>query len=170
MNPDEMIQKYLDTSCVKYGFLTCGNKSFFLLGKQCCEATLIRLTLRSESTEISTDSVENLLVTMRDECCDAYIGGKKILRLKELLISYEIPLESSPIFGVMTGGRAFPTESLQFSDVRIAMLINMLIDRRKAAGEYHSRELSELARSLESREVKALSRMYAAFKPIERSL
>lgn len=33
MNPDEMIQKYLDTSCVKCGFLTCGNKSFYLFGK-----------------------------------------------------------------------------------------------------------------------------------------
>lgn len=170
MNPDEMIQKYLDTSCVKCGFLTCGNKSFYLFGKQCCEATLIRLTLSSESTKLSTDSVENLLVTMRGECCEAYLGGKKILRLKELLISYEIPLESSPIFGIMTGGRTFPTESVQFSDIRIAMLINMLIDQRKAAEEYHSRELSELARSLDSHEVRALSRMYAAFRPIEKNL
>ena len=146
MSPDEMIQKYLDTSCVKCGFLTCGNKSFYLFGKQC--------------------SVENLLVTMRDDCCEAYLGGKKILRLKELVLSYEIPLESSPIFGMISGGRAFPAQSVQFSDIKIAVLLNALLDRRKAADEFHSRELAELARSLESHEVKALSQMYAAGKPI----
>ena len=53
MNPDEMIQKYLETSCVKCGFLTCGNKSFYLFGKQCCEAKLLRVELRRESAEIS---------------------------------------------------------------------------------------------------------------------
>lgn len=159
MSPDEMIQKYLDTSCVKCGFLTCGNKSFYLL----------RVVLRSESAEISADSADNLLVTMRDDCCcEAYLGGKKILRLKELILSYEIPLESSPIFGMISGGKAFPAQSVQFSDIKIAVLLNALLDRRKAADEFHSRELAELARSLESHEVKALSQMYAAGKPITR--
>lgn len=167
MNPDEMIQKYLDTSCVKCGFLTCGNKSFYLFGKQCCEANLLRVVIRSESAEISADSADNLLVTMRDDCCcEAYLGGKKILRLKELILSYEIPLESSPIFGMISGGRAFPAQSVQLSNIKIAVLLNALLDRRKAADEFHSRELAELVHSLESHEVKALSRMYAAGKPI----
>ena len=170
MSPDEMIQKYLDTSCVKCGFLTCGNKSFYLFGKQCCEANLLRVVLRSESAEISADSVENLLVTMRDDCCEAYLGGKKILWLKELNLSYEIPLESSPIFGMISGGRAFPAQSVQFSDIKIAVLLNALLDRRKAADELHSRELAELVHSLESHDVTALSQMYAAGKPITHAI
>lgn len=170
MNPDEMIQKYLDTSCVKCGFLTCGSKAFYLFGKQCCEANMLRIELRCESTEISTESIDNILITMRDDCCVAYLGGRKILRLKELILSYEIPLESSPIFGIMTGGREFQPQSVQFSDGRISVLINALIDRRKAANEFHSKELAELAHSLESREVKALSLMFAEGRPIQHGI
>lgn len=147
-------------------FLKCIKLIFDLTVKQCCEANLLRVVIRSESAEISADSVDNLLVTMRDDCCEAYLGGKKILRLKELILSYEIPLESSPIFGMISGGRAFPAQSVQFSDIKIAVLLNALLDRRKAADEFHSRELAELARSLESHEVKTLSQMYAAGKPI----
>lgn len=148
-------------------FLKCIKLIFDLTVKQCCEANLLRVVIRSESAEISADSADNLLVTMRDDCCcEAYLGGKKILRLKELILSYEIPLESSPIFGMISGGREFPAQSVQFSDIKIAGLLNALLDRRKASDEFHSRELAELARSLESHEVKALSQMYAAGKPI----
>ena len=84
----------------------------------------------------------------------------------ETALDREQPKITKKAGGMISGGRAFPAQSVQFSDIKIAVLLNALLDRRKAADEYHSRELAELARSLESREVKALSRMYSAGKPI----
>ena len=165
MKPEELIQKYLDTSCAKAGFLACGGRSFYLFGNQCCEAVCRRVILRNEGAELDTVTAENLLAIVRDDCCEVYLGGKRVLRLVGLLISYEIPLRTEPLFGVITGGREFPAQSLQFSDGRISELINTLTERRSSVEKFSSKELSELVRSMELHEIKALSGLYAAGKP-----
>lgn len=170
MKPEELIQKYLDTSCSKAGFLTCGGRSFYLFGNQCCEAVCRRVILRSEGAKLDTITAENLLAVVRDDCCEVYLGGKRILRLVGLLISYEIPLQPEPLFGVMTGGREFPAQSLQFSDGRIAGLINTLTERHSSAEKFSSKEFSELVRSMELHEIKALSGLYATGKPVGKEI
>lgn len=170
MKPEELIQKYLDTSCAKSGFLTCGGKSFYLFGKQCCEAVCRRVIIYSEGAELDTVTAENLLAVIRDDCCEVYIGGKRVLRLVGLLISYEIPLQPEPLFGVMTGGREYPAQSLQFSDGRIAELISTLTERRSSAEKINGKELSELVRSMELHEIKVLSGLYAAGTPVGKEI
>lgn len=163
----DIIRKYLDIRETKSGILTEGGKCLYLYGNICCEARCRRFFLRSEQTEICSEYAEGFLVMRSSDRSSVYRSSKRMLKVKELIVLYEIDFEQSSMYGVFSGGNELPLADSHFTDRRISELIDRLITGGEPAGTASGKRLEALEQAVITGEVNALNDLFIHGKPIE---
>lgn len=163
----DIIRKYLDIRETKSGILTEGGKCLYLYGNICCEARCRRFFLRSEQTEICSEYAEGFLVVRSSDRSSVYHNSKRMLRVKELIVLYEIDFEQSSMYGVFSGGKDLPLADSHFTDRRISELIDRLIVGGETSDTAAGKRLEALEQAVVTGEVNALNDLFLHGKPIE---
>lgn len=163
----DIIRKYLDIRETKSGILTEGGKCLYLYGNICCEARCRRFFLRSEQTEICSEYAEGFLVVRSSDRSSVYHNSKRMLRVKELIVLYEIDFEQSSMYGVFSGGKYLPLADSHFTDRRISELIDRLIVGGETSDTAAGKRLEALEQAVVTGEVNALNDLFLHGKPIE---
>lgn len=163
----DIIRKYLDIRETKSGILTEGGKCLYLYGNICCEARCRRFFLRSEQTEICSEYAEGFLVVRSSDRSSVYHNSKRMLRVKELIVLYEINFEQSSMYGVFSGGKDLLLADSHFTDRRISELIDRLIMGGETSDTAAGKRLEALEQAVVTGEVNALNDLFLHGKPIE---
>lgn len=163
----DIIRKYLDIRETKSGILTEDGKCLYLYGNICCEAKCRRFYLRSEQTEICSEYAEGFLVVRSSDRSSVYHNSKRMLRVKELIVLYEIDFEQSSMYGVFSGGKDLLLADSHFTDRRISELIDRLIVGGETSDTAAGKRLEALEQAVMTGEVNALNDLFLHGKPIE---
>lgn len=163
----DIIRKYLDIRETKSGILTEGGKCLYLYGNICCEARCRRFFLRSEQTEICSEYAEGFLIVRSSDRSSVCHNSKRMLRVKELIVLYEIDFEQSSMYGVFSGGKDLPLADSHFTDRRISELIDRLIVGGETSDTAAGKRLEALEQAVMTGEVNALNDLFLHGKPIE---
>lgn len=163
----DIIRKYLDIKETKSGILTESGKCIYLYGNICCEAKCRRFYLRSEQTEICSEYAEGFLIVRSGNRSNVYHDSKRMLRVKELIVLYEIDFEDSTMYGVFSGGKELPLADSHFTDRRISELIERLIVGGEAPEISANKRFEALEQAVITGEVNALNDLFLHGKPIE---
>ncbi len=90
-----------------------------------------------------------------------------MLRVKELIVLYEIDFEQSSMYGVFSGGIDLPLVDSHFTDRRISELIDRLIVGGETSDTAAGKRLEALEQAVVTGEVNALNDLFLHGKPIE---
>lgn len=163
----DIIRKYLDIKETKSGILTESGKCVYLYGNICCKAKCRRFYLRTEQTEICSEYAEGFLIVRSGDRSNVYHDSKRMLKVKELIVLYEINFESSTMYGVFSGGNELPLVDSHFTDRRISELIERLIVGAETSDISASKRLETLEQAVITGEVNALNDLFMHGKPIK---
>ena len=126
MNLFELIDEYNKIEGRKSGLLFSGGECMYLINEKCCKAECGILCLNGICREYS----EGFLIIKHGANVTVYEKNQRVLKLREVIVTYRIITDSGDICGVFTGGNeVFPAE-IQSSDSRIISLIKHLISGR----------------------------------------
>lgn len=156
----DLLQNYSEVSETKSGILMASGKCVYLYNNACCEAICHRVLIRVDKLEILADCTDDLFVYRYGAEIYAFKNSKRILKIKEIIILYEIPSENGGIYGVFAYENGVRLMDSHFTDGRVSELIDSLI-----LGENHteiskSEEFKKLEEVIRTGEVSALNKIY----------
>ena len=126
MNLFELIDEYNKIEGRKSGLLFSSGKCMYLINEKCCKAECGILCLNGICREYS----EGFLIIKHGANVTVYEKYQRVLKLREVIVTYRIITDSGDICDMFTGGNeVFPAE-IQSSDSRIISLIKHLISGR----------------------------------------
>lgn len=155
------LKKYPSLSGRKSGIYISDGKCLYLYGNRFCEAECRLLLINSDMVSVLSEQCDGLLAYVSGEGdLTVYCKDRLLLRVKEFLLLYTIPLAKHSICGVISGGSEFPCQDLRFTDTRAVALLERLIYRRRSIPCFKDDNFLELARELEGSEINALNELF----------
>lgn len=170
MEKSELLNDYLKVSAAKSGLLMTAGKCVYLYNNICCEAACRCVLLRSERTEILAEYADELLVYRGGSNITAYRNGRRVLKLNEVIILYEISLGEEGLCGVFAYEKGARLMDAHFTDARISDFIKSLIIGEHQAEPAMNKELKKLEEAVRKGEISALNKIYVDGKDIGRVL
>lgn len=167
MKLSDPINHYCGITANKSGMLFTHGKSIYLYNNVCCEAISRRVLLRSEDIEILSERTDELLVYRSGAELAVYKDNKRLLRVDELVILYEIPCDDNSLFGVFAFKRNLRLMDSHFTDERILQLIDELIVGVSKSDTESVEEFHRLEQAVRAGEVNLLNRVYVNGKAVE---
>ena len=167
MEMSELLKDYTAIAETKSGFLMTQGKCFYLYNNVCCEAICRRVMLRSDNTEILAEYADNLFVSRSADKLTAYRSKRRLLKVKELMILYEIPFDEDELYGVFAYEKDKRLMDSHFTDVRISELIDSLIIGEDHAKSTKAEDFKNLEERIRSGEISALNKLYINGKKIQ---
>lgn len=167
MKLSDLIKDYCGISSNKSGMLFTHGKSIYLYNNVCCDSICRRVLLRSENIEILSERTDELLVYRSGAELAVYKDNKRLLRVDELVILYEIPCDDNSLYGVFAFKRNLRLMDSHFTDERILQLIDELIAGESQGDTESVEEFHSLEQAVRAGEVKLLNRVYVNGKAVE---
>lgn len=167
MEISELLENYTEITETKSGFLMTEGKCIYLYNNVCCEAVCRRVMLRSDNTEILAEYADNLFVSRSADKLTAYRNNRRLLKVSELIILYEIPFDSDNLYGVFAYEKDKRLMDAHFTDERISELIDSLIIGESSANTTINEQFKELEETVRSGEISALNKLYINGKKIQ---
>lgn len=162
MNLFELIDEYNKIEGRKSGLLFSGGKCMYLINAQCCQAECELLCLNGVCKEYS----DGFLIIKNGANFTVYENYRRVLKLREAIVTYRIITDSGDICGIFTGGNEiFPAE-IQFSDSRISTLIKHLTAGRADRKYTVLPELRLMQQVLSDGEIKLQENLLSTIKPL----
>lgn len=155
------LKKYIEVEGQKSGFIVRNKSGLYLFGNRCCEAVCELLIINSERLEVNSDSCDDLLMYISEDCkkTTVYKSSKLILNIKELLLIYTVPLGEKKICGILSGGTSLPCQDVHYSDERISRLLRAILKHKEPTRNTSNSYFGGIAKELEKAEIKALSEL-----------
>lgn len=160
MKLSDLLQNYSEISGTKSGILMTSGKCVYLYNNACCEAVCHRVLIRADKLEIFAELADDLFVYRYGADIYAFKNVKRILKIKEIIILYEIPSENGGLYGVFAYEKGVRLMDSHFADGRISELINSLILGESRAEFSESEEFKRLEEAIRTGEVSALNKIY----------
>lgn len=164
MKRAETLGKYCGFTGEKSGFVFDGGKLVYLYNDICCEAICRRVLLRSDGGEFFSEYVGGLTVTRCGTRLEASVNSKRLFRVSECVILYEIALAENSLYGAFTGGKEFLLADSHFTDERVLLLIDRLLIGRYSVANAPTQNLAELEEAVRTGEIRALNEMYLKYE------
>lgn len=166
MNLFELIDEYNKIEGRKNGLLFSSGKCMYLINEKCCKAECGILCLNGICREYS----EGFLIIKHGANVTVYEKYQRILKLREVIVTYRIITDSGDICGVFTGGNeVFPAE-IQSSDSRIISLIKHIISGRAEQKYTVLLELRLMQQALAEGEMNLQENLLSNVKPLHEEL
>lgn len=166
MNLFELIDEYNKIEGRKSGLLFSSGKCMYLINEKCCKAECGILCLNGICREYS----EGFLIIKHGANVTVYEKYQRILKLREVIVTYRIITDSGDICGVFTGGNeVFPAE-IQSSDSRIISLIKHIISGRAEKKYTVLPELRLMQQALAEGEINLQENLLSTVKPLREEL
>ena len=163
MEKSDIMKEYLALAGTKSGFIMTDGKCVYLYNNVCCEAKCRRVLLSSESDEVFAEYAEGLFISRCGTKFTVYRNSRRLLGVRECILLYEVPLENDPLYGVFSGGTELTLADSQFTDGRIAELIDRLLMGNRGAGTVVKEEFKALEEAVRTGEIKALNEIYLKY-------
>lgn len=166
MNWFELISEYNKIEGRKSGLLFSGGECMYLVNEKCGKAKCEILCLNGICREYS----EGFLIIKHGANVTVYEKYQRVLKLREVIVTYRIITDSGDICGVFTGGNeVFPAE-IQSSDSRIISLIKHLISGRAVQKYTVLPELRLMQQAMAEGEIKLQENLLSTVKPLRDEL
>lgn len=166
MNLFELIDEYNKIEGRKSGLLFSSGKCMYLINEKCCKAECGILCLNGICREYS----EGFLIIKHGANVTVYEKYQRVLKLREVIVTYRIITDSGDICGVFTGrNEVFPAE-IQSSDSRIISLIKHLISGRAEKKYTVLPELRLMQQALAEGEINLQENLLSTVKPLREEL
>lgn len=166
MNLFELISEYKKIEGRKSGLLFSGGECMYLVNEKCCKAECEILCLNGICREYS----EGFMIIKHGANVTVYEKYQRVLKLREVIVTYRIITDSGDICGVFTGGNEiFPAE-IQSSDSRIISLIKHLISGRAEQKYTVLPELRLMQQAMSDGEVRLQENLLSTVKPLRDEL
>ena len=160
MKLSDLMQNYSEISESKSGILMTSEKCVYLYNNACCEAVCHRILIRADKLEILAERADDLFVYRYGSEIYAFKNLKRILKIEEIIILYEIPSENGGLYGVFAYENGVRLMDSHFTDSRISKLIDSLIIGESRADVSQSDEFKKLEEAIRTGEVSALNKIY----------
>lgn len=160
MKLSDLLQNYSGISETKSGILMTSGKCVYLYNNACCESVCHRVLIRADKLEILAERVDDLFVYRHSAEIYAFKNLKRILKIREIIILYEIQFESGGLYGVFAYENGVRLMDSHFTDGRISDLIDSLILGKSRAELSKSEEFKRLEEAIRTGEVSALNKIY----------
>ncbi len=167
MKISELLEEYSAIPETKSGFLMTHGKCVYLYNNICCEAACRRVMLQADSTEILAEYTDELFICHSGAKLTVYRGGRRLLKVRELMILYEIPSVDGGLYGVFAYEKDKRLMDSHFTDGRIAELIDSLLIGENSTRSEISEEFKKLEEAVRTGEVSALNKIYINGKNIQ---
>lgn len=162
----DLLNDYLNIGSTKSGFLMSGGKCVYLYNNLCCDAICRRVLMKADKVEILAEYADELLFFRDGASLKAYKGGKRILKISELIVLYEIPSKDGGLCGVFAYEKDQRLMDTHFTDLRILEFINSLIGGKQCEDPVLNEKFRELEEAVRTGEVSALNKIYLNGKNI----
>lgn len=166
MKNSDLLNDYLNIGSTKSGFLMSGGKCVYLYNNLCCDAICRRVLMKADKVEILAEYADELLFFRDGASLKAYKGGKRILKISELIVPYEIPSRGGGLCGVFAYEMDKRLIDAHFTDVRILELIDSMIVGNRITDPALIEKFRELEEAVRTGEVSALNKIYLNGKNI----
>lgn len=133
----------------------------YLINEQCCQAECELLCLNG----VCKEYYNGFLIIKNGANVTVYENYRRVLKLREAIVTYRIITDSGDICGIFTGGNEiFPAE-IQFSDSRISTLIQHLTAGRADRKCTVLPEIQLMQQALSDGEIKLQENLLSTIKP-----
>ncbi len=166
MEMSELLEEYSAITETKSGFLMTQGKCVYLYNNICCEAACRRVLLQTDSTEILAEYAD-LFICRSGAKLTVYRKARRLLKVRQLMILYEIPSVDGGLYGVFAYEKDKRLMDSHFTDGRIAELINSLLIGENSTHSSISEEFKKLEEAVRTGEVSALNKIYINGKNIQ---
>lgn len=160
MKLSDLLQNYSGISETKSGFLMTSGKCVYLYNNACCESVCHRILIRADNLEILAECADDLFVYRYGAEIYAFKNLKRILKVREIIILYDIPSENRGLYGVFAYENGVRLMDSHFTDSRISELIDSLILGENRAEISKSEEFKKLEEAIRTGEISALNKIY----------
>lgn len=167
MKISELLGNYSAINETKSGFLMTHGKCVYLYNNICCEAACRRVLLQADNTKILAEYADDLFIWRSDVKLTVYKGARRLLKVRELMILYEIPSADGDLYGVLAYEKDKRLIDSHFTDSRIAELIDSLLIGENNTHTEISEEFKKLEEAVRTGEVSALNKIYINGKNIQ---
>lgn len=167
MEMSELLESYTAITETKSGFLMPHGKCIYLYNNVCCEAACHRVLLKADNTEILAEYADNLFISRSAEKLTAYRDTRRLLKVRELIILYEIPFDDGGLYGVFAFEKDKRLMDSHFTDERLSELIDSLIIGESSTNSNITEQFKQLEDAVRSGEVSALNKLYINGKKIQ---
>ncbi len=166
MEMSELLEEYSVITETKSGFLMTQGKCVYLYNNICCEAACRRVLLQTDSTEILAEYAD-LFICRSGAKLTVYRKARRLLKVRQLMILYEIPSVDGGLYGVFAYEKDKRLMDSHFTDGRIAELIDSLLIGENSTRSAISEEFKKLEEAVRTGEVSALNKVYINGKNIQ---
>lgn len=170
MKLSDLLKSYSEIPASKSGILMTAGKCVYLYNNACCEAVCRRVLIRAENLEILAEHTDELFIYRSGAELCAYKDLKRILKVSEIIILYEVRFEDGGLQGVFAYEKEQRLMDSHFTDSRISELIDRLILGENRAESTTAEEFKKLEDAIRSGEVNSLNKLYLNGKNIGRVL
>ncbi len=160
MEAKELVKDYLEISGQKSGILMTGGRTIYLYDNLCCGAQCEYLSVKSDTCTIITEYRDDVIIIRTPSQCIVYINGKRLLKVRELLMLYNVQMSMSVLYGIFTGGNELPPSDIRYTDKRISDIFRYLLTGRQKKAMAVNKQIELLEQAISDSNVKMLSELY----------
>ncbi len=167
MKVSELLESYSAITETKSGFLMTHGKCIYLYNNICCEAACRRVLLQTENKEVFAEYADKLFTYREGAKLTVYRNSRRSLKVRELIILYEIPSIDGGLYGVFAYEKDKRLMDSHFTDSRITELIDSLLIGESNTHSAISEEFRKLEEAVRTSEVSELNKIYINGKKIQ---